>query len=1042
MRSIALLLVSCCVGLSPAADPGELAPGKPIEYRELAIYPDRWEKQQVSTMMLPWEGKHVVFLTTKPDFDHTIMGRLVTRLDSGWELYEQLTGRTPRPHKRLKDKTPFAAVPKGGLSCGVGCGYVGATGVELGKFYNVDYQMLKSNPRSMPHYMFYEMGRNFYTFGDRHSLFVTGFAVYMRYVCMDTLGCDDPDTRVKQTIEQAEEIYAKSDVSFLSAFTNLGQGEKANRLKGADGKALVPSDQPVIYATAMLKLARDCGGNKWLGQFYRHLAACPAVEPKTEEAALRQVMNWFVAASCAAGTDLTPTFVDRWRMPMTPAARQLCAEINWQDKNIDAGAIVRQLTSLPAEAEGVAFLWTGKGGDGQWGTKENWHPSSGVPGSGDNVIFPEIHADVEITLAADQAARSITFDPVNPFAYTLKGKSITIDDGGTVHFRALKTGLKFKQSAVQEIHCDLRLAGKATIGNDNRWYLGLERLNISGRIHGSQAITITSEGGGCVGFSGDNRTFSGPLIIGNGQFILYSPEGLGTCRDTIVMNSGRFSVMRWSMSRDFLIAGNASWTAGLSAGPHTGTITVQEGATWTYGTGNNTSIMHGTIAGAGDMVIKCGHGTTFAGTSPNTLSGTYTVTGGLTTLARTAGVNVVSGPLVLSGKPTLRWGADEQVADKSPVSLVGDAVVMDLNGHRETMGTLDLQGYAFIECGDGNNILQLVDSRAVPWNTEKELVVRNWRGSKTGGGQDRIIFGDSAEALTPTQLACIGFLHPAGFPEGMYSAVLLASGEIVPGKPVRPIDPPYNLSDEAKTQRRQVYEVPGRANLSGKDTPLKRGMKISFYGDSITWNRSYLSKIEKALKEGEGSKSLAVKLINHGVNGGGALTLRDGDEGKAHFGNTQPRPFAETVAEESPDVVVIYIGVNDIWWRKTSPADFEAALNDLVASAKRAKARVVLATLALWGDNPLPDNRNNVKCDQYADITRRVAATSNVVLADLRKACMAYLMNNNGRLRLNGSLAFADKGILSGDGVHPNGNGGDLIADLICQGICEALSRP
>ena len=47
----------------------------------------------------------------------------------------------------------------------------------------------------MPHYVFYEMGRNYYTFGDRHSCFITGFAVFMRYVCMDALKCEDTDAQ-------------------------------------------------------------------------------------------------------------------------------------------------------------------------------------------------------------------------------------------------------------------------------------------------------------------------------------------------------------------------------------------------------------------------------------------------------------------------------------------------------------------------------------------------------------------------------------------------------------------------------------------------------------------------------------------------------------------------------------------------------------------------------------------------------------------------------------------------------------------------------
>jgi hypothetical protein len=65
------------------------------------------------------------------------------------------------------------------------------------------YPALQRDPLAIPHYVFYEMGRNFYTFGDRHSCFVTGFAVFMRYVCMDTLKFHDEDRRTRQTIEEA-----------------------------------------------------------------------------------------------------------------------------------------------------------------------------------------------------------------------------------------------------------------------------------------------------------------------------------------------------------------------------------------------------------------------------------------------------------------------------------------------------------------------------------------------------------------------------------------------------------------------------------------------------------------------------------------------------------------------------------------------------------------------------------------------------------------------------------------------------------------------
>jgi hypothetical protein len=36
------------------------------------------------------------------------------------------------------------------------------------------------------------MGRNWYVFGGRHSSFITGYAMFMRYSCMDARGCENP----------------------------------------------------------------------------------------------------------------------------------------------------------------------------------------------------------------------------------------------------------------------------------------------------------------------------------------------------------------------------------------------------------------------------------------------------------------------------------------------------------------------------------------------------------------------------------------------------------------------------------------------------------------------------------------------------------------------------------------------------------------------------------------------------------------------------------------------------------------------------------
>jgi hypothetical protein len=319
-----------------------LEPGAAIDYGPLAFYPERWKEKKVSTTMVPWPGERTVFLTTTAPLDPSTVTLFVTRIDAAWKLYAETTGQSPPLYRQLGGKPTIAAVPRGDLTCGYGCGMVGATGIELSGFYGHDYPLVLRRPKAFPHYVFYEMGRNFYTFADRHSLFITGYAVFMRYICMDALGCEDPDRRTRVTIEKAEALYAKAPrLRYLQAFTTLdGYDEKKNRL------AVSPSDQPVLYASAMLKLHRECGKDEWLKRYYAALAQCPEIKPETKEDALRQSLNWYVAASVAARRDLAPLFCDRWKLPLSAAARGAAEKVPWASPALN---VHKALAAVPAD---------------------------------------------------------------------------------------------------------------------------------------------------------------------------------------------------------------------------------------------------------------------------------------------------------------------------------------------------------------------------------------------------------------------------------------------------------------------------------------------------------------------------------------------------------------------------------------------------------------------------------------------------------------------------------------------------------------------
>lgn len=335
---ICMLLLSACV-----AKAAEIAPGEPVDYAAMSFNPKEWPKRKLDPMMIPWSGSNVVFLTKRGEYDAKLMGRWVERLDGGWRVYADLTGRNPGVHKQLFGKPTIAAVPDGNVTCGVGCGFIGVGGIELAKFYNDDWPKLQKDPYSMPHYVFYEMGRNFYTFGDRHSCFITGFAVFMRYVCMDALACNDVEAGTRKVIEEVESHQAKGDTSFLKFFTNAdGLTEKQPRLKKFGG----PCDQPVTYASAMLRLRRECGGDTWVKRFFAELAACPESKRDTREGALAQCWNWYLCASVAARRDLAQIFCGEWKLPLADTTRAELKNVAWDAKDLSAANLAKQISPV------------------------------------------------------------------------------------------------------------------------------------------------------------------------------------------------------------------------------------------------------------------------------------------------------------------------------------------------------------------------------------------------------------------------------------------------------------------------------------------------------------------------------------------------------------------------------------------------------------------------------------------------------------------------------------------------------------------------
>ena len=190
--------------------------------------------------------------------------------------------------------------------------------------------------------------------------------------------------------------------------------------------------------------------------------------------------------------------------------------------------------------------------------------------------------------------------------------------------------------------------------------------------------------------------------------------------------------------------------------------------------------------------------------------------------------------------------------------------------------------------------------------------------------------------------------------------------------------------------------------------------RVIFFGDSITQAGvqagGYIVRVDSMCKlEGSGDK---YEFIGAGIGGNKVydLYLRMEDD----------------VLAKNPDVVVIYIGVNDVWHKSTSgtgtdPDKFEKFYQAIVDKLKEKNIKVILSTPAAIGEKTDFSNPQDGDMNEYSNIIRRIASKNNLALVDLRKAFLDYDLKNNP--------ANKDRGILTTDRVHLNANGNQLVAD-------------
>jgi lysophospholipase L1-like esterase len=196
--------------------------------------------------------------------------------------------------------------------------------------------------------------------------------------------------------------------------------------------------------------------------------------------------------------------------------------------------------------------------------------------------------------------------------------------------------------------------------------------------------------------------------------------------------------------------------------------------------------------------------------------------------------------------------------------------------------------------------------------------------------------------------------------------------------------------------------------------------KIVFFGDSIT---------ELGVKKGG-----YIDLLNNRIASNGQVNqfeLLGAGIGGNKIYDLYLR-LERDVLEKTPDVVVIWVGVNDVWHKSmmgtgTDFDKFGLFYDALVQKIQAKGAKVILVTPAVIGERYDQSNPQDGELNLYANWIRQYATQKNIVLVDCRKLFIDYSAKNNPKQ--------VDKGILTYDRVHLNDAGNQLVANAIWEAI-------
>jgi isoamyl acetate esterase len=201
---------------------------------------------------------------------------------------------------------------------------------------------------------------------------------------------------------------------------------------------------------------------------------------------------------------------------------------------------------------------------------------------------------------------------------------------------------------------------------------------------------------------------------------------------------------------------------------------------------------------------------------------------------------------------------------------------------------------------------------------------------------------------------------------------------------------------------------------------MQQKKRIIFFGDSITQAgiepKGYITQLGDLLM-GKGMKD-NYELMGAGIGGNKVydLYLR----------------MEEDVLAKNPDIVIIWVGVNDVWHKRsygtgTDADKFEKFYTAIIKKLQAKNINVLVCTPAAIGEKTDFSNELDGDLNKYSGVIRNLAQKNNCKLIDLRAAFLNYNLANNKN--------NTESGILTSDRVHLNDAGNKLVAEEMMKAL-------